>query len=532
MTSAMKVGIFNLGDVGSPHLETQLEFVEEHATRGDTVYLFGCRSELPTCARNLRHDLYICGCCIARRQAGESLVSKHVIKLPLVRLSEHDRLTMARLKTDWEDAGSLEEYEFDGFEVGSAVLGLLVSDVRDPELNPHRHRQILRDMLLSACAIYLSALNWIEALGLQVVYVQCGRAGTHRAVLRACATAGVECRVHERGHSPNTYGLWVNAMPHTIAYAVQRMRECWENSNPELKRARGAAYFENKVKGSGFGWYSYVKAQQSEALPAGWDTASRNVAVYTSSEDEFLGLGDEYRNPIYSDCAEGVRAIARGLAVRGAGIRLYVRMHPHQRLAPDRVTSELRQMQEPNVTIIAPESNVSSYAMMQAAEKVLTFGSTVGIEAVYWGKPSILAGKAIYQDLGATYNAKTHDEVLDLVCSRLAPNPSEPALVYGNYYSSFGLPFKYYQGEDYVSGTFKGVDLSIMPTPARKYLSMVSSIRGAHFVLRWLGTVHRWLVRRRLRNHRPLDSGFLDNGTTWSVGKQDGKDVCETPQKG
>jgi capsule polysaccharide export protein KpsC/LpsZ len=94
--------------------------------------------------------------------------------------------------------------------------------------------------------------------------------------------------------------------------------------------------------------------------------------------------------------------------------------------------------------------------MLKNAHTVLTFGSTVGIEAVFWGVPSILAGMSWYRALGATYNPATHDEVMALITETLAPMNDEPAWMYGYYFSTYGIPFKYVRATTFDEAEFKG----------------------------------------------------------------------------
>jgi hypothetical protein len=93
---------------------------------------------------------------------------------------------------------------------------------------------------------------------------------------------------------------------------------------------------------------------------------------------------------------------------------------------------------------------------MRGADAVLTFGSTTGIESVYWGTPSILAGRCYYAHLDGTYNPDSHEELVDLIRSRLEPKSVEPALMYGYYQMTAGEPYRYFRAEGMYRGRFKG----------------------------------------------------------------------------
>src|SRR5690606_23151032 len=111
----------------------------------------------------------------------------------------------------------------------------------------------------------------------------------------------------------------------------------------------------------------------------------------------------------------------------------------------------------PNLHIIPPESPLDSYALMDACEKVVSFSSTMGVEAGYWQTPSILIGHAFYEDLGCCYRPQSHEEVIQLILEKnLAPKPREGSLKYGHYMISNGYPFKRFQQTGFHDGTFSG----------------------------------------------------------------------------
>jgi hypothetical protein len=129
-------------------------------------------------------------------------------------------------------------------------------------------------------------------------------------------------------------------------------------------------------------------------------------------------------------------------------------------------TIPLRHLKAPNLEVILPESDISTYAMMRHCDRVISFGSTTGIEATYWGKPSILAGVSLYRNLGATYNPQTHEDLMTLiVAERLPPKERVGALMYGYYEQTRGERFKYFEGLDVRDGLFKGERVS----PAAPY---------------------------------------------------------------
>jgi hypothetical protein len=77
-------------------------------------------------------------------------------------------------------------------------------------------------------------------------------------------------------------------------------------------------------------------------------------------------------------------------------------MHPNQ--AGDR-TGQAENIYRaltkvPGLTLIGPRDKHSSYQLLDQSDVVVTFGSTIGLEATFWGKPSILLGRSAWEDAG------------------------------------------------------------------------------------------------------------------------------------
>ena len=68
-----------------------------------------------------------------------------------------------------------------------------------------------------------------------------------------------------------------------------------------------------------------------------------------------------------------------------------------------------------NVTIIPPKSNISSYALMESAEKVIVFNSTIGLESSYWGKAVIALGRDFYSEYNVVHQPHNEQEVYEMI---------------------------------------------------------------------------------------------------------------------
>ena len=109
------------------------------------------------------------------------------------------------------------------------------------------------------------------------------------------------------------------------------------------------------------------------------------------------------------------------------------------------------------MTILGPLSPVSSYQLLLNCEKSVTFMSTIGVEATYWGKPSIILSNALYKGIGAVYEPKNIKELVGYIkFLGLQVKQKESALAYGAFIRCAAEKLNYSDSLDHCTLTFKG----------------------------------------------------------------------------
>jgi hypothetical protein len=433
--------------VWSPHFETDLELMQLHLDQDDAVSVITCDAALSFCEADERHDFSTCAQCVARAREGFKRLSRPVKVLKLSELILHAKQTMkglARLPRTYDSFDKLYQLKIEQFDIGSAVLSSLNSVLDEREPDPSAHPEFTWASLAAAYAAYAAFDCYLEQNPCDLVYFLNGRLANFRAALRACNKHQVRCLVHERGATLDSYSLAENTMPHDPASITKDLNETMRKAtSSEQKRAVAQEFYMERRAGKVANWVSFTDYQVQGSLPRGWLEAPIRIAVFSSTESEFGCLGEYYPTPIYPSQIEGLEMILEELARENFSGIFTVRMHPNSVRTQCDFTDHLRALPYPFLRVIAPEETTDSYALLQTSQKILTWGSTIGIEAAYWGVPSILAAWAEYGDLGSTYNPTTHAELMDLLRRPLTPKPIDGAIDYGFYSKSFGTTFKY-----------------------------------------------------------------------------------------
>jgi hypothetical protein len=442
------------------HFGTDLEIIQNHLDAGDEVEAIVCNSTLAICDTNPSHSLQKCLSCVGKRWAGFNLLSGRFRQRAISSLGTTDRSKLETLRYDFSSLEELKNYRFYGFDIGYAALASLVSILREPkpDLQAPQTREMLRRLLTTSTTIFLGFGNYLDLNSPDRVYVFNARFANTRAVLRACQLRKIECFCHDRGSTIDKYEVYKNALPHDRSQFAQALVTSWKRENPEVRNEIGRRFFMERREAIVQNWIAFTKDQQAGLLPQAWDSSKRNIAIFVSSEDEYVAIGKEWEGGVYESQDEGILQIAQAFA-DFPQFHFYIRVHPNLKHLDNSQTRMLGTINAKNLSVIPADSPVCSYTLMDQCEKVIVFDSTIGIEATYSGKPSIACRPNLYSALKGAYEPTTHAEVVALISADLEPKSLSSALIYGYHMRTFGRRFKYFQPTHLFEGTFMKTEL-------------------------------------------------------------------------
>ena len=456
----MKVAIFSPYATVVPHFETELDIAQQHLDNGDTVEFINCTGSLANCDFNKDADPDRCQQCIGRRRMGLELLDPNVRSHNFSGLIDLEN----EIETKFESVADLANYRIENFDIGYAALSSLISICRDPEPELDRFQELLKRFLLSSWQTYKITRGYLEAEQPDRVYVFNGRFAAMRAVFRACQAADTDCYLHEHGCDNDHYEYTRNHMLHDIPATETLIRNSWSNAveNP-LRTQLASQWYEDRVNRVEKNWHSFVKEQKLGQLPDQWNSRKKNVTIFCSSDDEFVAVGDGWKNRLYSNQLIAIAQLADQLGRSAPDIHLTLRVHPNLKNVDNHRKRQMLALDFANLTVIPPEAPVDSYELMRASDTVATFGSSVGIEAVYWDRPSVLLGPSFYQNLGGIYRPESHAHAVELLTRDLEPQGKEGALMYGFWQQTRGYRHQFFKSSGLFDGQFKGQTLYAKP---------------------------------------------------------------------
>lgn len=473
--------------------------MEEHLVAGDEVTVLTCDAALKACDANPWNSLSHCLACMGLRSDLLKMLSAPIRKLPLVS-SEYSQEVFADIP-QFKTLDELRNFERYNVGIGSDIISSLITVTGSVYPCPIEHRRLIECYIRDFWAVYQTAVNYLDQFNFDRVYIFNGRFVPARAWIRACESRNITYVTQERLGSPDRVWKIENNGIHDPTPYPARIREFWEvyESDPKT-RSEGKDFFEERPKGQLTGWYSFVTEQNAEQLPADWDASKQNIAIFASTESEFMGLPEYFLCEAFSSQSAVCSEIAQMILQKNSDIHFYLRIHPNSKEDVIRWWEDEMWEKLPNVTIIPPESPVSSYTLMWSCQKTVAWLTTMGVEATYWGKPSILLGRAFYGGIGAAYEPQSLAEAVDLIATRnLDPKPKENALAYGAF-NRCGIPkLPFSEAITACKLTFKGQQPNAHPDILRSLWNWENIVSKAPAPA-WAKRLWQYWEWRRLQN--------------------------------
>lgn len=449
-----------------------LEIAKKHIDNNDEVHVFFCKGELKGCAANPEYLWDKCKICMIRTKkcldiCGIPLANRHPLKI-------RDNFVDLTIP-EFCDIKELKKFRFEdiGFGMGVASSVIAQYDDTSPEFSTKLKNDI-KSKLLIAYAFYNSVKKIISKVNPDVVYIANGRLAYLLPAVQYCQKKNIDFYTFERGELLSKYFVVKgNFWDSNILKKV--VTDFWDNSIiPEEEKYKIAdQWYDERL--SRKNPYSYTKKQTYGSLPDSILDNKRAISIFITSENELEAIEGK-ENPFFLNQLEGLKYIFDN--IDDENIRFYVRVHPHLAGKNNSQTQGLQTLHYNNVEIIGADSPIDSYELVKKSEKVIVFGSTVGVESTYYGTPTILLGKALYEDLNVAYIPSTKEEIPNLINDKcLQPKPKLGSLKYGYFWNFYGEPYQYYKSESLgIIGTFMGEQIG--STPMIKMIQRINWIHG------------------------------------------------------
>ncbi|NCC71153.1 hypothetical protein EOM09_06235 [bacterium] len=361
-----------------------------------------------------------------------------------------------------EKFNSIDElinFEINGIDIGRAVASNIITRTRDHYIDIKAYQELIMKITTTSVLLYDNLKTYLDHNKPDKVYFFNGRFAEYRPLVRLCEQRKIKFFTHERGANCNKYELFEDCLPHSLENMKNSIEKSWKSSNytERQKLIIAKRWFLNTRKGVEQSWISYVKDHKKGSLPPNFNESKRNIVIFTSSINEKETF-PEWQNPLFKNESQALEFILDKYK-SNSRFHFYVRIHPNLKNLNNTQTRNLKELSNiytQNATFIGANELIDSYSLIDACEKVITFMSTMGVEACYWKKPSILCGRAIYEDLDCYYPVNSKEDLINKINTKLEPKSKENTYKYSFWDATRGIPYRKYFPNSLYRGKFLG----------------------------------------------------------------------------
>jgi hypothetical protein len=290
-------------------------------------------------------------------------------------------------------------------------------------------REITDDFIVAAEGVQHAAEAIFDDFEPDIVFLLNGLFGAEHAIRDVATSRGMRAPTYEL--APRAGAIVLSQSAAAPDFDVDPLWEAVKDTPlDDEQRTEVMGLLEDRVRGVGT-HESYFEHTEDDrdALRRhlGLDGGERVISLFTNVTWDTATLGHDIGFASMLDWVEQAVRIAGG-----ADLALVVRIHPAEGRWGSRddvqgfVRSQLGAI-PPNVRFVSAGEALSSYAILEMADLVLTYTTTVGLEAAVRGKHVAVAGDMHYRGRGFTTDLSGPDDLARVMTGESAPRSAETA---------------------------------------------------------------------------------------------------------
>ena len=317
---------------------------------------------------------------------------------------------------------------YKNIDIGTSSYSSYLNITRDLNLEGYYSLESLKKILNCSATLTDYFFNYLRNNKVDEIFIFNGRMSQDRPLFRIAKILNIKINIMEYSQTLKYFNgvrNFKDNLPFDYNYFSKKIKKFKSKLKLAQQKENFDKYFKKKQKGDVVNdKTSYIKNQVKNLLPKKWNFKKKNIVFFTSSDDEYEVLGDQYKSLVYKSQIDSITKIAKSFNGQSKkNYNFWIKMHPNMKNVKWDYCLDILKLRNisPNIHIIKPESKVSSYEMIEQCDKFLTFNSSSAVEAVYLKKPTILLSKTYFDKLNCFYTPKDHRHNLKLIFNSIKP---------------------------------------------------------------------------------------------------------------
>ena len=328
-------------------------------------------------------------------------------------ISESDKNVMQANLMKVSNGEELSNLSLNDFDFGYAVLSTICSTYGKGDIPKELIQRVGPKVLNTYINTFNSMYYYLKELKISYLVVFNGRFVNEKAAVAAAKHLGIRIIYHEASRD-NSYSLSCFS-PHSITGYKKLAAALTENVDSEDISRDSLSWYRSRITGTNpdsahfqSRWEYFDEAPRQEPL------ARKRISVFTTSDDEYLGLSGDWDLPQKQSQRKWITSIVK-IALKH-DYEVILRLHPNLKTKSKSLQKEWKQLADiEGITIIGFADRDNSYNLVKSSHLVVTCGSTIAMEAGFLGKPVLSVGTGIYDGLNAVRKIQDLDLIEDIL---------------------------------------------------------------------------------------------------------------------
>ena len=459
----------------TPHLETSGEIALREKKKGNEVIFSWIGNNLPWNDWQLNWAYrFIGGSYEKKLNDFCNILKKNKIdvenfdeKIDLFKIEKWAKKFRGNLK-------QLKKYKYDGCNLGTSVASSLISKFKNININTNKKINKVYPLLYSSALIYERAKSKINFIKPKKIFTFNNRFATTYPIIAAAEKFNIAISIHERGSDINKFEIYEKNV-HDINLIKKSIDKYWRLNKQQSKITKAKKFFLNKVSGKTLNkknMINFTNNQIKNYLPK-LPSNKRIVTFYSSRDYEKASIIDQEYNQMKAFIK------LKKIISEFEDIHLVVRVHPTLKNIKSDDDIEWLMFKDKNTTIIQSFEKIDTYSLMFKSDIVITYTSSIIVEASYFYKPTICLGKFWWSGKNITEEPKSELELKKMLKKnyKFKKKNINACLKIANYFLNYGTKFKYYRPINEGKGLFLGKLLSWKPYLILKTEGLIKKIK-------------------------------------------------------
>ena len=367
---------------------------------------------------------------------------------------ENKNLNLNKVKIpNLSSISKLRKIKFDNASIGYGIASSVQTLLKDnkPNLELKQNKVLIHKKYFTSIKIYKFVKKIILEYQPNEVFIFNGRINESWTIVCLAEKYKIDYFTYEVANLKNSYyEIHKNKLPMFYDYNIKFPKKI--NKLKVLRKKKQVDKFINKdpIFFNNLSWINHTISFKKNHLPKNFNKKLRNICIFNNSLEELDSVRERTLTNQNKSPNDIIFKIIKKFS-KDKNFFFYLRLHPNlivKNILTKNITTQFKEIIKRgknynNLKIIWPEEKFDSYELLKNCEKTITFGSTIGFEASYIGKPVICVNNTKAKVTNYAYFPKSFNECINLIKKKLKPKPKFGSLYYFYLQLDRGIKMKY-----------------------------------------------------------------------------------------